>query len=392
MNDERRMSPAGSLNKRLRRLVQEAYEFVPFYRRHWNHLLPAIRQSQDLATLPILRKADLLAVPASERIDRRYAAANLGRETTSGSSGQPFTVYFDKRVWLRRRIRFIRGLLACGYRPGQKLMLISSRHSAPLMRLVHWHYVDLQLGERELCSRYQQMRPQTLYGPLSALLLLAGRNMEHPQPHRPKLVISTAEQLTSLHRRQLERAFEAPVADLYGSTELGLVAWRAPATNYYTWASRTLYAEFLPMGDGSNMEHLIVSDLYAGPSPLIRFDTGDLVRRDHERPDRPICEFAGRSVDCLRLPDGSRISPYQVTMSLEDLPVDRYEVVQRANESIDITLWTKTTGADALARRAEEIVARLCAHQVKVSAHQSTEDLPLTGRKFRPVRSEIVSP
>lgn len=390
MNDEHR-PVAGSLSKRMHRLVQEAYEFVPLYRKHWRHLMPTIRQPRELAALPILRKADLLTVSAAERIDRRYAVAGLGHETTSGSSGQPFTVYFDKRTWLRRRMRFIRGLLACGYRPGQRLMLISSRHSAPLMRLVRWHYVDLQLGERELCFRYQQMRPHTLYGPLSALLLLANRVMEHPQRHRPQLVISTAEQLTPLLRRQLEQAFEAPVADLYGSTELGLVAWRPPASAYYTWASSELHAEFLPMGDSSNMEHLVVTDLYAGPCPLIRFDTGDLVRRDHVRPDRPICEFAGRSVDCLRLPDGSRISPYQVTMSLEDLPLDRYEVVQRADGSIDIAIWTKTADADALACRVEEIVARLCAHQVKVSAHRRTDDLQLTDRKFRPVRSEIGS-
>lgn len=376
---------------RLAALARDAHEFVPFYRGFWRDIDPrTLHDACKFSCLPILSKADLLKVAEVERIDRRRSLHRLSRESTSGSTGQPFTMYFDRRVWLRRRVRFIRALLACGYRFGQSLMLISSRHTSTLMRLARWHYVDLTLGERALCTRYQQIKPQTLYGPLSSLLVLAHRLFESPDNrHRPELVISTAEQLNPAHRRLFEDVFQAPVADLYGSTELGLVAWRAPGAETYEWAERDFHLEFIPFRADSPMERLIVTDLSPSPSPLIRFDTGDLIQRDAGKGLRAIKEIAGRTVDCLRMPDDGLISPYEVTMAMEEIPaVERYEVVQRAEGNIDIFFWTSASDPSSAQRQAQAAVEQLCRRQVPVAAHHSTEPLELTGRKIRPVRSE----
>lgn len=386
---------AAEIRPSLESLVKSANTHVPFYREHWQRTgcnVARLKLSTEFSALPIVTKADLLSSVVINRLDDRYRPDRLLRETTSGSTGQPFTMFFDRKIWLRRRLRFIRALQGCGYRWGHRLLLISSRHSSALMQFARWHYINLQLDDAAMCAKYQRLQPQTLYGPLSSLLMLAERLKSTAQrPHYPQLVISTAEQLTPTHRRLLERAFKAGVADFYGSTELGLLAWRDSASHGYHLFDKEFFVEFVPTKSHPELERLIVTELQPGPLPLIRFDTGDLVRRQHEAPGAPIVEFLGREVDRLTLPDGSRISPYQITMLLEEISgIDRYEIVQGPDYSVQITVWTQIADPTPILREAESAIAKLCLFQIKVSANPSKEQIATGDRKIRPVRSEVV--
>jgi phenylacetate-coenzyme A ligase PaaK-like adenylate-forming protein len=137
------------------------------------------------------------------------------------------------------------------------------------------------------------------------------------------------------------------------------------------------------------LERLIVTDMAGGPMPLIRFDTGDLVRRDSRLPYAPIKEFVGRKVDCLLMPNNTRISPYQITTALEEITeLERYEVIQRADYGIDVMFWSHAPDTTAVAKRVQERIMHVCGGLIRVSARHTLEQLTLTGRKIRPVRSE----
>lgn len=380
--------------KKLRKLLLETERHVPVYREWWRKAgcdIERLSSTGDFDLLPIVGKADFLETLTERRLDDRYDRKKLLTERTSGSTSEPFTMYFDRKAWLKRRMRFIRALLDCGYRPGHSLMLISSRHFVSVMRLARWHYVGLDRGESELWTKYQQIRPAVLYGPLSSLLILAQKALDSGREfHRPRVVISTAEQLTNTSRTYLGQVFGADVADFYGSTELGLVAWRRPGCTHYVQKSEDLLFEFLPAENDTALERLVVTDLTSGPMPLVRFDTGDLVHRSQRQPNAPIEEFVGRKVDCLVMPDGTRISPYQVTTSLEEIrELQRYEVVQHTNYSVEVTFWSNATDNSAVATRVIEAVDRVCDGKIQASAFHTSEQLTLTGRKIRPVRSEV---
>ncbi len=343
---------------------------------------------RDFASLPVVRKSDLLAAGVQARLDDRRRRAGLVCDATSGSSGQPFEVLIDRSAMRRRRLRFLRALVGAGYRPGERLMLVASRHATSFAaRLLGWSYASLKQGEDVLAAQYVRTRPAVLYGPLSSLLALADRLTSGHRGHpRPRLVVTTAEELTAAQRRTLDRAFGARIADFYGMTELGLVAWREGPEGPYRLAANNLLLEYLPCAADDALERLVVTDLSGGAMPLVRYETGDLVRRDRSLPGAPIARIAGREIDCLRLPGGRRVSPYRITTSLEVLEgVDQYEVVQNRDLSVEVFIRTVAADAAPIFERARRAVNHVCDGAVPLEVKPMAAP-DGTGRKSRPVR------
>lgn len=376
-------------SKQLLRLILSAWHQVPFYKSHWRGIaaqLPDLRFPEDLNQVPIVQKADLLATPIESLLDRSCNERKLTLEKTSGSSGQPMEILKDPASVRRRSLRFLRSLLICGYRPGQRLLLISSRRAAGLMSYARWHYADLR--DQHLQQEYQRVRPHALYGPLSSLLQIC----DHPDGiptgfHRPSIVISTAEQMLPAQRAVLEKTFGCPVADFYGMTEVGLVAFRRPLADRFEPASADLLLEFLPLADDPATERLVVTDLTGGAMPMIRYDTGDLVRR-RSGLDAGIEEFVGRRIDSLKLPTGSSVSPYRVTMRLEALAgLRQYQVVQRKDLSLDVSFHSETANANAVGKALAAALDEVCA-ELPRRLHFHASSLPKVAGKFRPVHSE----
>jgi phenylacetate-CoA ligase len=316
----------------LRKIVLDAAEHVPFYRRHWKQAgvdLTRLASAVHLEFLPVVRKADLLACAPEERLDRRFLGLEMRGDFSSGPTGQPFEVPADRRTLRRRRMRFLRALCDVGYSPGERLMLIAAPPFPIGAAFLRWKYADVRLGEEAVFSKFAKSKPHVLYGPLSSLTLLARRLLATPSVKwRPRVVVSTAEQLTEDQRSLLETAFNARVADFYGTTELGLVAYSKPGVSGYQMLTNEFHVELLPATPGKRggPERFVVTDLMPGAMPLIRFDTGDLVRRRAE----PEQEF-------IPMPRGSAFATATLARSLAAAPVmefieepGRFERKQRA--------------------------------------------------------------
>ena len=144
--------------------------------------------------------------------------------------------------------------------------------------------------------------------------------------------------------------------------------------------------EYLPCAADDELERLVVTDLSGGAMPLVRYETGDLVRRDHTLPGAPIVRIAGREIDCLHLPGGGRISPYRITTSLELVEgIDQYEVVQHEDLSVEVFIRTGAADAGPIFEGVRQAVNHVCdgALSVEVKAMAATA---WAGRKLRPVR------
>jgi len=387
--------PAASA--RLQRLMSAAGRHVPLYRSLWVTAgidVDHPQAARDFQRLPWLDKATLRSCRPEDRLHDRRRDIHLAEELSSGSSGEPLSVFKDRAAQLRRRWAFLRALLACGYRPGQRCLLLTSRRSAKWPTVARWSYANIGEDTATLASRLDALRPDVLYGPLSTLELLAAqRTQRTPRPAGPRLVISTAEQLTRQRRATLERGFGAPVADFYGLSELGLVAYRTPGNPQFTPARSSLMLEFFPIAGEPSVERLVVTDLAERTSPWIRYDTADLVKRDPQLAGRPIVELAGRSMDCIVLPDGGLVSPYRIDVLLEQVPGLRaFEVVQHADLTLDVTLDMAPDGGEqacsSVRRELEFILGTNSPIRIRIGTIQ--RDLART--KFRPIRSLARSP
>jgi len=383
--------------RRLRQLLLDAGKHVPFYRDWWLAAgvdLGRLCSAQDLSLLPVIRKADLLTCPAERRLDQRFLSKRMRSEPTSGSTGVPFCMPIDRASLRRRRWRFLRALMAVGYLPGKRLMLISDPPFPRGAAALRWTYADLRLGEEAVFHVYAHARPDVLYGPLSSLLLLAKRVLRSSHTTwQPSLLVSTAEQVTDAHRAVLAAAFAAPLADFYGMTELGLVAYSNPRRSGFRIASTDLHVELLPVPHSGGLERLVVTDLCGGAMPLIRFDTGDLVRREATRTGASpadIVEISGRQVDCLKLPHGAWLSPFEVTLALDRIEgLDQYRVVQRDERCVDLYVTAEDEASHAVLGKARDALVRACGAEVSVNAQLSNEVPTPLGEKQRAVRSHV---
>jgi len=346
---------------RLARIVRDAATHVPFYRRHWavaGHHVPQIRSREDFDALPLVTRRDLIDAAPGELLDRRYAQARLHVERTSGTSGQVFEMRYTASARRRRQLRFLHGLTSAGYRPGQALMFVSSQSAATIRsrrrwaRWLRWAFVDMDDAPERIARAFEAHQPGVLYGPLSALLELGNQIGRRGINCAPRKIISTGERLTAGHRQRLEAQFHAPVTDFYGMTEFGLMALRPDPAGPYRLLDGDLDLEFLPSLCDERLERLVASDLRPAVQPIIRFDTGDLVRRDRTQPHQPVMEFVGREHDAIVLPGCRHLSPWRVTCALEAIDgIRSFRVLQQSDTSVDVHLDCRAGLALAQAQR-----------------------------------------
>jgi phenylacetate-CoA ligase len=369
------------------RQLRDIGAHVPFYRAAWAEAGLSLEGIESLQQLPETSKRSLLQAGVTGRLDTRFVVQRLKQEGTSGSTGEPMSIHLDASSLRRRRWRFLRALVAAGYRPGDR-MLISTHRRSRALTLLRWTYEDLRLRETDLVARYQEFRPAVLYGPLRALMSIGERLPATGHRHRPRILISTAEKLAQHDQRSLREMFGTEAFDFYGMTEMGLFAWRHPAQSHYRTVCDEVHAEYLPSAADPALERLLVTSIRPCPMPLVRYDTGDLVRRDHSLPGAPILEFVGREIDGVLLQDGQRVSPYRLTLAMETVPdVERFQIVQQADLTVEVAVRTCAHDPAAVLENARRAIAAVTGEEIGVRAVCMREQPGSLTEKFHPVRS-----
>src|SRR5206468_12247574 len=112
--------------------------------------------------------------------------------------------------------------------------------------------------------------------------------------------------------RRLARVRGARVSDLYGATETMLLGTSCPAGTLHP-ETALAYCEVLPL-DGTEEGQLVVTTIGVEGSPLVRFDTGDVVRVTTAcacGDPRPGLVVLGRAADAVVMA-GRRLYPYDL--------------------------------------------------------------------------------
>src|SRR5438477_331867 len=113
-------------------------------------------------------------------------------------------------------------------------------------------------------------------------------------------------------QRRLARVWGARVIELYGSTETMLLGTSCPAGTLHP-ETALAYCEVLPL-DGADEGRLVVTTIGVEGSPLVRFDTGDVVRVTTAcacGDPRPGLVVLGRAPDAVEIA-GRRLFPYDL--------------------------------------------------------------------------------
>jgi len=362
---------ARDIDRVLHFLVRSAWDDVAYYRDLLNRagISPGeIRGVKDLPKLPVTTKQALVSLPSAFYLHRHADQRRCIRRNTSGSTGEPLTVYMSyAEANYRRLLLFMAIRQNMHLRLPFTIALIDVRiekeqvEGLGVITLIRIPGVLPTSGQVELLERY---RPKIIEGQPSCLEILAEELNRRPSDTvRPELVLCRGEILHARVRKFLEEAFSAKVADYYNCEEIGNIAWECPATPGILHVNTDACIIEIVGLDGSPLPlgqegRVIVTNLFNHTMPFIRYDLGDRGVLQMFQRQRCSCGFvgptmtavSGRDDDFLYLPDGRKVSPRVVATAFEEEPdnslikgVRRLQIVQ---EDFNRIIVKVISGAD----------------------------------------------
>jgi phenylacetate-CoA ligase len=179
----------------------------------------------------------------------------------------------------------------------------------------HWTAAECERMLREWC----EFAPRGVEADPAYLAIIAraalASGMRLPSP---EFITLTYETTTRAMRRDISRAFEAPVFQLYGATEAGVLFMECEHGLLHP-NERHSHVDLEPLFEGSRLARVLVTTLGRAWMPLLRYDIGDIVRVAESRAcacglvsDGPLLErIEGRQSDCTTV-DGAVVTPLMI--------------------------------------------------------------------------------
>ena len=331
--------------ERLTRMLRTAAR-LPFYRRRLDtagvgddDLMMEQCPEQVLEALSPVTKAELREAGGDVLLGGRVRP-EWRSSSSSGSTGEPFRVYYEPRAWATLKILVkLRARSACGTRPTDRVALLDAvpPSGSAIGAAGRVARISILQPAERVAGELAAFGPDTIYGLPSALLEAGEELRSRGVRLRARRIFTSGELLRPAVRHAIADAFGAPVYDVYGSSETKEIAWECPAGGMHINADvvrlEVLDEAERPVARGVE-GNLVATLLVNRAMPLLRYRIGD---RGSLLPERCECGHpfpllgvvTGRRADMLVLEGGHRISPYALTCAMERVgDVLRYQVTQ----------------------------------------------------------------
>jgi phenylacetate-CoA ligase len=334
--------PGGGLPGPLEREIRAIYRRSPLYARRFPlHSEPL--QWSCFREIPVLTKQEIVQHGHTAffadyaEIERGFAQKKYEYEHTSGTTSGPMTVVMEDGWWnAQTRRAYLAHPRLARYvdRPYRKCVLApvgcSSNlcpyedHPFPHRYFDGTVYLNLSsdpfaFPEAEwdrIVLELQAVKPEVIEGePVYLSLLARALKRRRVKVASVETVILTYGKASRQHSRRIDEAFpDAAQVDLYGSTEAGyLFVGDAFADNLQV-VEGNAFIELTPWRDGmTDVFQINVTTRDREAMPLLRYHTGDMVRRTPTG-----YRILGREKDLHFRPNGTVVSAFEVDAVLPE--------------------------------------------------------------------------
>lgn len=317
--------------RRLGKLLRASYEFCPFYKKRWDEhgFHPdQIKTLDDTHLIPMVSKRDV-QLHADEMIRTDKTKADLVRNMTGGSTGEPVVFYMDPERVTTRAASTIRhdrwaGIDVCTLKgalwghPRESRSIGKTAWNAFTERWIYrWVILDTSsLDEskmRKFVDTLNRERPRSFITYANSMYLFA-RFMESrglKLGYTPVSIVSTAEVLEESRRETIERVLGCPVFNRYGSRETSVIASECDRHDGMHVNAEALLVETVKDGKQvapGELGEVVITDLLNYGMPLIRYRI-----RDVGTPVEGVCA-CGRGLPRIKI-SGGRVTDFLVTPS-----------------------------------------------------------------------------
>lgn len=323
--------------------------------------------------------------------DKRYEY-----ESTSGTTSGPMTVIMEDGWWTAQTLRAYRAsplLAPFADRPHRKCVLAPVGCSSNLcpyedhpfphryfdgtvyLNLTSDPFVFPESEWDRIVLELQAVQPDILEGePVYLTLLARAAQKRHVKVPSIKVVILTYGKASLQHSRRIAEVFPAPQVDLYGSTEAGYLFVGEAFKDDSRVIDGNAFVELVPYRESNDVFQIYVTTRDRDAMPLLRYHTGDVVRR---MPDG--FRLLGRERDLYFRPDGAIVSPWEIDHALPDDFACWHYTLQQTGEN----RWDFHYVAEhAAPASVETAIARVLGPGVRVNAFRRRFIAPAASGKF----------
>ena len=349
----------------LKKLLQHAYDQVPFYRRIFEDkgLVPEdIKTMADYRQLPCIDK-DHFRAHKDEMIARDHLGKTMPK-ATGGSTGQPLQFEYTRTSYEWRVAARMRGYEWAYCRDGEKVGHIwgTAIGTPPLSQRMKEGLHNLFLRRKyfnaflfsdetieQVCRELRKFAPEVVVGYARPLYNLAVSVRDRGiRPPKLRSVITAADKMQDYQREVIEEVFGCEVFNTYGSREFMLIGSECEEHTGLHINAENIVAEivhddelFEPGGPGE----LVITDLHNYGMPFIRYKIGDLGVPSEEqscpcgRGLPLIKDVEGRLLDMIITRDGRMVpGVFFPHLAKEFVEIKQLQVVQNDLDSLLIKI------------------------------------------------------
>ena len=382
--------------QRLKRILEHAAANVPYYRetfRERGMTIGEIRSLEDLRQIPILTK-DILKEQSLALLAEKGEVRGRRSNASGGSTGRPAQFFQDQSYWEYARANqwFVESWWSI--RPGDRTASIWGCDRDILQQSFRERLAEkicqvrtcnafAITGEKleEFAKMLMVWRPRFVTGYASALELFSEFLLTRPDLRiRPVAVKSTAEALSASQRTVIEKAFDCPLYNFYGSREVNNIAAECPSHLGLHINALARHVEILdesgaPVAAGTP-GRIVVTDLTNFAMPFIRYEIEDIGTWAKNscscgRQFPLLAKVLGRSSDFIATPSGRIIHGEYFTHLFYDLPqVNRFRLTQSTLKDVrvDIVLQPEVSAfsLDGLQKRIGDVLGPEVNFQIRI--------------------------
>jgi len=306
---------------RIGKLVQHAYENVPFYKDIYSSIgfQPGdLKTWEDFKSLPVITKDQVIANYPHNMLARGESVDELVISRSSGSSGKVLDIAYDSRAmgtYILAGLRLYE--MGFSYRPWHRQLYV---YTSPypldsLFGLYPMKFVPTLAPVQQIIDQLLAYKPRLLVCYPSHLKQIAQEMT--PLQRRSiglRCISVNSEMSTQKERNALSEMFGCPVLDEYSSEELTRIAAQCRQKKYHVFEDIN-YLETLDEAGAptSGQGVLVGTNLHNFAMPMIRYKQNDLVTIENcDCPCgwhfRQITNLQGRKNDNFIMPSGKILS------------------------------------------------------------------------------------
>lgn len=344
-------------NKKLRAIVKHAYDNTEFYHHKFKNARihpDDIKTVDDLKKLPFTTKEELRMQPLEAKTSQNLDLSKCSIVTTSGSTGIPLEVVYDKIADDFSKAVNLRSHVENGLKVRSKWVVFGNPnyYRKPqwfqMLRIFSPFLISALRPVDEHIDILTNYKPEVLDGYTSSIRLLAEAVEKNDiKDINPEVIFGTAELLDPETRKYINSVFDVEMIDHFGCVEFNRTAWECGEHAGYHIDADAIVMEFIESEENvspGEKGEIVYTGLYNYAMPLIRYKIGDIgVSSDEICPcgrGLPLMKITeGRSDSFLQNPEGKRLSPFIWPLTIKKVSgVGQFKVVQEKRDQMQILL------------------------------------------------------